>query len=58
MAEKKKVEMKPFKAWVVVDKDTGKFIHEGGISLLAGSCNPLEGERRVRVLVTEVPRAK
>jgi hypothetical protein len=53
-----KVEMKPFKAWVLVDKEGGKFIHEGGIGLIKADCAPLVGERRARVLVTEVPRAK
>jgi hypothetical protein len=56
MAEKKKVEMKPFKAWVLVDKESGKFIHEGGIGLMGADLLPLEGERRARVLVTEVKR--
>lgn len=56
MAEKKKVEMKPFKAWVVVNKDTGKFVHEGGIGLLKSDQASLAGERMARVLVTEVKR--
>jgi hypothetical protein len=59
MAEKKKVEpMKPFKAWVVVDRITGRFVHEGGIGLSRADSAPMEGERLVRVLVTEVTRGK
>ena len=54
----KAVAMKPFRAWVVVQKETGRFVVDGGIGLSRADATPMDGERRVRVLVTEVPRGE
>jgi hypothetical protein len=59
MATKEKVKpMKPFKAWVLVNKENGLFVIDAGAEMIKGNLGILEGERAVRVLVTEVPRGK
>lgn len=59
MAEKKKFKvMKPFKAWVLVNKENGLFVINAGVGMIKADLGIMEGERAARVLVTEVPRAK
>jgi hypothetical protein len=62
MAEKKKFkEFKPYKAWLVVREDGHAFSPTDlwlSKSEAKDCCYPDEGERVIRVLITEVPSGK
>ncbi len=55
MTEKKKFKvMKPFRAWVLVNKENGLFVIDAGVERIKANLALMEGERAAQVLVTEV----